>query len=136
LKQRGALVTIASRTLERAEVLAKELKVEAIAWSDRYRVVPGVIVNCSPVGMHPDIDSTPYDISEQLSAETIVFDTVYNPENTVLIKAASKAGCLTINGLDMFVRQAAYQYKLFTGQEPPVALMRQTVKRATSFENF
>lgn len=136
LKQRGALVTIASRTFERTESLAKELKVEAIQWSDRYSIVPGIVVNCSPVGMHPDIDSTPYEIREQLSSQTIVFDTVYNPENTVLIKAAKAAGCLTINGLDMFVRQAAYQYKLFTGQEPPVTLMRQTVKRATSPVNF
>jgi 3-dehydroquinate dehydratase / shikimate dehydrogenase len=136
LKQRGALVTIASRTLERAHVLGRELKVNVVSWSERYSMVPGIIVNCSPVGMHPDIDSTPYDISKQLSAETIVFDTVYNPENTVLIKAARQAGCLTINGLDMFVRQAAYQYKLFTGQEPPVPLMRETVKRATSPVNF
>ncbi len=136
LKQRGALVTIASRTLARTDVMAKELKTEAIAWEDRYKVVPGIIVNCSPVGMHPDIDSTPYEITEQLSSETIVFDTVYNPENTVLIKSAKKAGCLTINGLDMFVRQAAYQYKLFTGIEPPIPLMRETVKRATSPVNF
>lgn len=136
LKQRGALITITSRTVERAEALAKELKTEFIPWSDRYAMVPGIIVNCSPVGMHPDIDSTPYEIKEQLSAETIVFDTVYNPENTVLVKQARAAGCLTINGLDMFVRQAAYQYKLFTGQEPPVPLMRETVKRATSPVNF
>jgi 3-dehydroquinate dehydratase/shikimate dehydrogenase len=136
LKQRGALVTITSRTLDRALVFGKEMKVEVIPWEDRHKIVPGIIVNCSPVGMHPDIDSTPYEITEQLSAETIVFDTVYNPENTVLIKAARKAGCLTINGLDMFVRQAAYQYKLFTHQEPPVALMRETVKRATSPVNF
>lgn len=137
LKQRGSLVTLAGRSLERAQALGRDLKVEVIPWEERHsRIVPGMIINCSPVGMHPDIDSTPYDITEQLSAETIVFDTVYNPENTVLIKAARKAGCLTINGLDMFVRQAAYQYKLFTGQEPPVALMRQTVKRATSPVNF
>jgi 3-dehydroquinate dehydratase / shikimate dehydrogenase len=136
LKQRGALVAIASRTLERAEHLARELKCDALSWQNRYAITPGIIINCSPVGMHPDVDSTPYDITEQLSAETIVFDTVYNPENTVMIKTAKKAGCLTINGLDMFVRQAAYQYKLFTGQEPPVALMRETVKRATSPVNF
>lgn len=136
LKQRGALVTLTSRTLERAENLAKELKCETLSWGERYSMTPGIIVNCSPVGMHPDIDSTPYEISKQLSPETIVFDTVYNPENTILIKSAKKAGCLTINGLDMFVRQAAYQYKLFTGQEPPTALMRETVKRATSPVNF
>ena len=86
--------------------------------------------------MHPDIDSTPYEIGESFSPDTIVFDTVYNPENTVLIKSAKRAGCLYINGLDMFVRQAAYQYKLFTGLEAPSSLMRETIKRATSPVNF
>jgi 3-dehydroquinate dehydratase/shikimate dehydrogenase len=66
----------------------------------------------------------------------IVFDTVYNPEQTVLIKDAQRAGCFVVNGLDMFVRQAAYQYKLFTGLEPPSKLMRETVKKATSPVNF
>lgn len=136
LKQRGSIVTLTNRSLDRAQALARELKAEVLPWSERYQMTPGIIVNCSPVGMHPDIDSTPYEINEQLSPETIVFDTVYNPENTVLIKQAKKAGCLTINGLDMFVRQAAYQYKLFTGVEPPVTLMRETVKRATSPVNF
>ena len=85
--------------------------------------------------MHPDIDRTPYDKSKLL-ADTIVFDTVYNPEQTLLIKDARNAGCFVINGLDMFVRQAAYQYKLFTGLEPPTQLTRQTVKKATSPVNF
>jgi 3-dehydroquinate dehydratase/shikimate dehydrogenase len=136
VKMRGGIAIIASRTQERSQQLAHDLKAEAIPWEQRYSRVAGVLVNCSPVGMHPDIDSTPYEITEQLSADTIVFDTVYNPENTVFIKSAKKAGCLTINGLDMFVRQAAYQYKLFTGEEPPVSLMREVVKRATSPVNF
>jgi 3-dehydroquinate dehydratase/shikimate dehydrogenase len=54
----------------------------------------------------------------------------------MLIKAAKKAGCFYVNGLDMFVRQAAYQYKLFTGLEAPSGLMRETVKRALSPVNF
>ncbi|MCA9183848.1 MAG: hypothetical protein KDA51_20440 [Planctomycetales bacterium] len=53
-----------------------------------------------------------------------------------MVKDAKKVGCFVINGLDMFVRQAAYQYKLFTGLEPPVALMRQTVKYETSPVRF
>lgn len=135
-RQRGAIVTVTGRSKERSDELAESLGGNSIAWSDRHSMAPGILVNCSPVGMHPDVDSTPYDIDEKFSSDTIIFDTVYNPEHTVLIKAAKKAGCFYVNGLDMFVRQAAYQYKLFTGQEAPVDVMRDTVKRATSPVNF
>jgi 3-dehydroquinate dehydratase / shikimate dehydrogenase len=131
LRQRGAMVAVASRTEQRAKELANDLGGRALAWDHRYDIRPGILVNCSPIGMHPDIDRTPY-AQEKLHEDMVVFDTVYNPENTVLIKDAKQAGCLVINGLDMFIRQAAYQYKLFTGNEPPAKLMRETVKQATS----
>lgn len=135
LRQRGAIVAIASRTQERAEKLASAIGGRALPWSARHDIRVGMLVNCTPIGMHPDLDSTPYDASK-FDADTIVFDTVYNPEQTVLVKDAKKAGCFVVNGLDMFVRQAAYQYKLFTGLEPPVKLMRETIKRITSWTNF
>ncbi len=135
LRQRGALVSIASRTEERAKELAKAVGGRALAWDHRYDSRPGILINCSPVGMHPDVASTPYD-KARLNDQTVVFDTVYNPEQTLLVKEARSVGCLVINGLDMFVRQAAYQYKLFTGLEPPSKLMRDTVKRITSPHKF
>ena len=54
----------------------------------------------------------------------IVFDTVYNPENTLLIKFAREQSCQVVTGVEMFVRQAAMQFQLFTGREAPVELMR------------
>ena len=81
--------------------------------------------------MHPDMDSSPYNASA-MSQYLAVFDTVYNPENTLLIKHAKRANCRIITGVDMFVRQAAYQYKLFTGLDAPVQTMRQTIKQATN----
>ena len=135
LRQRGAVVAVTSRTEERAIRLARDLNGRAIPWSSRYDIKPGILVNCSPIGMHPDVDRTPYD-ADKLNENMIVFDTVYNPEQTLLVKDAKKVGCFVINGLDMFVRQAAYQYKLFTGLEPPTELMRATVKRITSPVNF
>ncbi len=135
LRQRGALVAISSRSEERAQQLARDLGGRSLPWSRRFEIKPGILVNCTPVGMHPDIDRSPYD-KARLHEDTIVFDTVYNPEQTLLIKDAREAGCFVVNGLDMFVRQAAYQYKLFTGLEPPSKLMRDTVKRATSPVRF
>jgi 3-dehydroquinate dehydratase / shikimate dehydrogenase len=135
LRQRGAVVAVSSRTLERSEQLARDIGGRALPWENRHDIKAGILVNCSPIGMHPDIDRSPYD-KQKFLPDQIVFDTVYNPEQTLFIKEARAAGCFVINGLDMFVRQAAYQYKLFTGREPNIPLMRQTVKRATSAVNF
>jgi 3-dehydroquinate dehydratase/shikimate dehydrogenase len=61
----------------------------------------------------------------------LVFDTVYNPESTLLIKEARSHGCHVVTGVEMFVRQAGLQFNLFTGQEPPLETMRATLKRVT-----
>lgn len=57
----------------------------------------------------------------------LVFDAVYTPLETKLLREAAAVGCRTVNGLDMFVGQAAEQFRLFTGEEAPVELMRSTV---------
>jgi 3-dehydroquinate dehydratase/shikimate dehydrogenase len=135
LARRGAKVLISSRTQERSEVLAEEIGGKALPWASRYDVKPDIIVNGSPLGMFPDIDSTPYD-GKKLEEHQIVFDTVYNPEQTMLVKAGRGAGCTVITGLQMFIRQAAYQYRLFTGKEPPVEVMMKTLQKAISPLNY
>ena len=57
----------------------------------------------------------------------VVFDTVYNPAETLLLKQAKEVGAKTISGLDMFISQAAEQFKLFTGQEVDSDFMRKNV---------
>jgi len=131
LKRRGAGIVIASRTLERAEELAGWLKAGSIAWSSRHSVNADLIVNCTPVGMHPNLDETPIE-ARFLRPEMVVFDTVYNPEQTLFIKQARDCECQTITGIDMFVGQASIQFKHFTGQDAPVELMRRVIKQAIS----
>lgn len=133
LKNRSATITIAGRTEQRARALAKELGCNAISWDRRYDVKPRLLVNCTPIGMFPKWDDTPYEF-QQLSVGSgmVVFDTIYNPEQTLLIKEAKRVGCRVITGVDMFVRQACYQYKLFTGKEPRPDEMRSAIKHATS----
>jgi 3-dehydroquinate dehydratase/shikimate dehydrogenase len=62
----------------------------------------------------------------------VVFDTVYNPENTLLVKEARAVGCRTVTGVDMFVRQAAIQFRTWHGAEPDLGVMREALKLATS----
>jgi 3-dehydroquinate dehydratase/shikimate dehydrogenase len=129
LKRRGANVLIASRNLERAQDLAKRLDCRVVEWANRHGVTADVLVNGTPVGMHPNVDETPFE-RRHLRPSTIVFDTVYNPEQTLLLKEARQQGCTVVSGLEMFVRQAALQFKLFTGQEAPLEVMREALRRA------
>jgi 3-dehydroquinate dehydratase/shikimate dehydrogenase len=130
LRRRGADVVLASRTHNRAKALAGALGCEAVEWKSRTGVDCQILVNCTPVGMHPHVDDTPFE-KHYLKPSMTVFDTVYNPESTLLIKDARSQGCNVVTGVEMFVQQAALQFKLFTDQDAPVDIMRQTLKRAT-----
>ncbi|HEY4312096.1 MAG TPA: shikimate dehydrogenase [Pirellulales bacterium] len=129
LLRRGAEVTLASRTAQRADTLAKFLGCRAIDWTARYNYPADVLVNCTPLGMHPNVDETAYE-KHHLKPSMVVFDTVYNPETTLLVKDARNRSCTVVTGVEMFIRQAALQYKLFTGQEAPAESMREVLRRA------
>ena len=62
-------------------------------------------------------------------AGMVVMDTVYHPENTMFLKIAREHDCRTVTGVDMFLRQAELQARLYTGLEPPVEVMRTVVRR-------
>ena len=131
LKQRQADVVVASRTEDRARHLASEIGCRVAPWEDRHNQKVQLLVNGTPVGMHPNVNASPFNASA-LNQFMVVFDTVYNPENTMLIKHAKEAQCRIITGIDMFVRQAAYQFKLFTGKTAPAMLLRKAIKLATN----
>ncbi len=131
LASRGARTTICSRTFSRADDLAREFGCKSASWDERHYLRPEIIINATPVGMHPNVDATPFE-KNYLKRTMIVFDTVYNPENTLLIKQAREKGCRVITGVDMFVRQAALQFKLFTGRDAPKSIMRAELRRANS----
>jgi 3-dehydroquinate dehydratase/shikimate dehydrogenase len=135
LAQRRVRVAVSSRNFESADRLAKELGGRAVAWDERHSVQPNILINGTPIGMFPEMDETPFR-KDNLDQRTLVFDTVYNPEQTLLIRQAKAAGCPVITGLSMFVRQAAYQYRLFTGLEPPIEAMTKALRRAISPLNY
>jgi 3-dehydroquinate dehydratase/shikimate dehydrogenase len=131
LHREGAQITIAGRTYERAQKLAEEVKCKAVDWHARHSVSCDILVNCTPVGMHPNVDEAPCHFSIMKPGMT-VFDTIYRPETTLLIREARSRGCHTITGVDMFVRQAARQIELFVGMTPDVAVMREVMRKALS----
>ena len=124
----GADVTIYNRTVSRAEQLAADFCV-AFAGRDRLGAIDAeILINCTPIGMHPDVDRTP--LAQLPGCLKVVFDTIYNPIETRLIRQARQAGCRTVTGVDMFVRQAAAQFQTWTDRPAPVDVMRQVVLAA------
>jgi len=128
LRSRDVHVAIASRTFARAEELATKLNCRAVDWNARHGQNAEIVVNCTPVGMHPHVDDTPFN-GDYLRRSMIVFDTVYNPEQTLLVKQAREKQCYAITGVDMFVRQTALQFERFTGQLAPDDAMRQALRK-------
>jgi 3-dehydroquinate dehydratase/shikimate dehydrogenase len=122
----GCSLVFANRTRSRAEALAREFSGEvvdlALAHTGRY----GVIANTTAVGMHPREEATPVDPSV-FRKGMVVFDAVYNPPTTRLLREAKRAGATVATGLDMFVGQAARQFELWTGWKAPRRVMRRVV---------
>ena len=128
---KGAAVIVTNRTRERARALAAEQGCLTAHWANRGAEACDILINCTSVGMHPNVDESPYE-QHWLQEKMLVFDTVYTPENTLLLKHARQRGCATATGLEMFVRQAARQFDLFTGEPAPIDYMTETLRRYLS----
>jgi 3-dehydroquinate dehydratase/shikimate dehydrogenase len=129
LARNGSSVTITNRHDDRATKLAEEVGCRTVSWGMRASTIADIIVNCTPVGMHPEVDDTPMPPAAFNKSEMVVFDTVYHPENTMMLKLAAERGCTVVTGVEMFVRQAAHQFRLYTGEDAPMGLMRDILKR-------
>jgi 3-dehydroquinate dehydratase / shikimate dehydrogenase len=131
LHRRGALVKIAGRTFPRAEKLAEEVQGKVVEWETRHNGECDVLINGTPVGMHPNVDDCPVHHS-YLRPGMVVFDTIYTPENTLLVKQAKARGSNVVTGVEMFVRQAARQMELFVGERPDLEMLRDVMRKALS----
>jgi len=85
-----------------------------------------IIINCTPVGMHPNEDSSLVPPALFRRGQ-VVFDVVYTPLETKLLKEAASKGCIVISGVEMFVNQAVLQFEMFTGADAPVDVMRKVL---------
>jgi 3-dehydroquinate dehydratase / shikimate dehydrogenase len=128
LTRLGANVVVTDGVARQALTLANRFECRSVEWSARHSVLADLLFNCTPVGMHPNVDETPFE-RHHLRPSMIVFDAVYNPENTLLVKDARNRNCTVVSGVDMFVRQACLQFQLFTGEDGPAELMRETIRR-------
>lgn len=129
LASEGAHVTVHARDARKGEAVASLVSGSV----GPFPPPPGswdLLVNCTSVGMHPRIDQSP--IPAATLARGVVYDLVYNPAVTRLLRDAATAGCDTIGGLDMLVGQAQEQFEWWTGTRPPSGVMRAAAARRLS----
>lgn len=137
LAHEGVPVSIYNRTPARAAGLAhdlqKHLPQAEISLLD---VLPSdldgfdLLVNATPVGMWPETDSSPWPDDAPLPPHLAVFDLVYRPRWTKLLRQARQAGARPIGGLEMLVHQGALAFEMWTGSAPPLEAMRAACEKA------
>ncbi len=116
LKERGAEVYILNRSAAPAQKLARQAKAKSIKRADLKKMSFDVIINATPVGMGNTKDSP---LNEAEINAKYVFDMIYEPEETKLLKLAKARGAQVIPGIEMFVHQAARQFEIWTGKPAP-----------------
>ncbi|MDP7415708.1 MAG: shikimate dehydrogenase [Dehalococcoidales bacterium] len=144
LAERGAHPVILNRHLDRAEELARriiralkqEIKARSLSEVNLAAALAkaDILVNTTSVGMVPGVEDTPVP-AKLLRSGLVVFDIVYNPIKTRLLREAEAAGARTIDGLYMLVWQGALAFEKWTGRKPPVNLMRKEAIKALGYED-
>jgi shikimate dehydrogenase len=123
LQDFGCGVTIYNRTQEKAVSLAGIFNTELGLWQSGFHTGRGFIVNCTTLGMAPNVEATAIP-ADAIPPDSIVIDAVYNPLQTRLLRDARNRGCQTRDGLDIFLAQAAAQFAIWHGRPFDYRLLR------------
>jgi shikimate dehydrogenase len=127
-------IVVLNRTLERAQALvadlggsrARPLASETLIESAR---AADLLVNTTTVGMWPRVDDSVWPDSAPVPAHLMVFDLIYNPPETRLLRQARQSGARAIGGLEMLVRQGALAFEMWTGEKAPIEAMHAACER-------
>jgi len=127
LADAGAKITLVGRSIDRVRTLAKVCGAEALTREQLATRRFDAVVHATPLGMFPQVDECFF--SGSIPAD-VVFDMVYNPVETVLIKRAREQGKTVVLGLDMFIEQAVRQFEIWTGESAPRPAMEKAAAEA------
>ena len=136
-------LTILNRNEAKAESLASdvsdsgligEVAYESINAIGNYMEGADVLIDTTPLGMHPNISDEPIVKADMMDEDLVVFDAVYNPNETVLIKEAIKANAKPVYGIKMLLYQGAESFKIWTGKTSPVDVMEKALRNTLNLE--
>lgn len=114
--------------------LIGEVKSDSISEINAYLADADILIDTTPVGMHPNVDDEPIATSQNMHEDLVVFDAVYNPNETVLLKEAIKAGAKPVYGIKMLLYQGAESFKIWTGHDAPVDEMEMALRKTLNLE--
>ena len=114
--------------------LIGEVKSDSISEINAYLADADILIDTTPVGMHPNVDDEPIATSQNMHEDLVVFDAVYNPNETVLLKEAIKAGAKPVYGIKMLLYQGAESFKIWTGRDAPVDEMEIALRKTLNLE--
>ena len=136
-------LTILNRNEVKAESLASdvsdsgligEVASDSINAIGNYMESADVLIDTTPLGMHPNINDEPIVKADMMDEDLVVFDAVYNPNETVLIKEAIKANAKPVYGIKMLLYQGAESFKIWTGKTEPVDVMEKALRNTLNLE--
>lgn len=147
LREKPKTITIANRSIDKAHKLIIENQVKDIeinileldklnSLNYSHKHIPDLIINCTPIGMRYTDEEKISPVGERvISEKSLVYDLVYNPMETELLKIAKKKSGKTLGGLPMLIYQGAAAFELWTGKHPPIEIMFEKAKNALSIDN-
>ena len=130
-------LTILNRNVDKAQSLASDVSgsdlignvsAGSISEISTYLKDADILVDTTPLGMDPHIDDEPIAMAEDMHEDLVVFDAVYNPNETVLLKEAIKAGAKPVYGIKMLLYQGAESFKIWTGVDAPIDVMEKALR--------
>lgn len=136
-KRRAEFITIGARNPQKADALAKDFmqygSVEGLDWNseqfkDAMRTAD-ILINTTPLGMFPNVDDMPPVDLKLLPEGALVYDIVYNPAETKLLRTAKELGYPTLDGMSMLLLQGKESYRLYTGKIPDMKVMTKTLEK-------
>lgn len=133
-------ITILNRNVDKASDLAKDInliddvRADSISQINDYVCEADILIDTTPVGMHPNVDADAIVGAEDMHEDLVVFDAVYNPNETSLIKRAIKANAKPVYGIKMLLYQGVESFKIWTGQNPPVDVMEDALRKTLNLE--
>ena len=139
----AASITILNRNVEKAQSLARdvsksdlidEVKSDSISQITSHLSNADILVDTTPLGMDPHIDDEPIAKADAMHEDLVVFDAVYNPNETVLIKEAIKAGAKPVYGIKMLLYQGAESFEIWTGKKAPIDVMEKALRKTLNIE--